>query len=77
MVGHGDKDDDRNIKVAITMTMKITDLGYNVDDFVMTNQQLRCSLLKEAISRGNVITVGIIAVNIRNSMQKKSIAALL
>ena len=43
----------------------------------MTNQQLRCSLLKEAISRGNVITVGIMAVNIRNSMQKKSIAALL
>ena len=69
-------------------------------------QQFKCSLLKEAISRGKVITVGeshhchchchhhcvhhhlyrhhnctspvgIMAVNIRKSMQKKSIAALL
>ena len=33
--------------------------------------------MKLAISRGKVITVGIMAVNIRNSMQKNNIAALL
>ena len=33
--------------------------------------------MKLAISRGKVITVGIMAVNIRNNMQKNNIAALL
>ena len=52
--------------------------GWDIFDLISTNRQ-KLLVLKLQFFRikRNVITVGIIAVNMRNNIQKKSIAALL